>query len=105
MLLLKGKNGKSVILEIISENTNNITMVYYDKPVIKDSLFMDSSRISFQDFMFELRQYISNLNKEEKLFDYLIIYTNQGEPTITHQKELFQKWENIYGFQIIVGCK
>jgi len=105
MLLLKGKVGKLTILDIISKHTNSRVIIYYDKAVIDDSLFMDSSTMSFQEFMFELRQYMNNLNKDHKQFDYLIIYTNQGEPTIKHQKELFQKWENVYGIQIIIGCK
>jgi len=105
MLLLKGKNGKSIILDIISKNTNSTAIVYYDKPIIEDGLFMNSGTMSFQDFMFELRQYMNNFNKEDKRIDYLIIYTNQGEPTIKHQKELFQKWENVYGILIIIGCK
>lgn len=104
MLLLKGKTGKSIILDIISKNTNNITIIYYDKPVIS-GLFMDSSTMSFKNFMFELQQYMNKIIDESEQIDYLIIYTNQGEPTIKNQKELFQKWENVYGIQIIVGCR
>ncbi len=104
MLLLKGKNYKSVILDIISKNTNNLTIVYYNQPVLS-GLYINSDTMNFQEFMFELRQYIDKLSKDEKQFDYLIIYTNKGEPTIKHQKELFQKWENTYGFQVIVGCQ
>lgn len=104
MLLVKGKNGKSVILDIINKNTKSISIVYYNQPVL-DGLFINSDTMSFQDFMLKLRQYVDKINIHDKVFDYLIIYTNQGEPTIKRHKELFQRWENAYGFQVIVGCQ
>ena len=103
MLLLKGKQGKSIILDIIVKNTKSISVIYYNQPVIS-GLHINSDTMKFKDFMFELQKYIKQIDNTSH-FDYLIIYTNQGEPTIEHQKELFQKWENLYGFQVIVGCK
>lgn len=104
MLLVKGKKGKSVILNIISQNTKNITIAYYNQPVI-DGLFINSDTMDFKTFIFELSKYVDTINNKDKTIDYLIIYTNQGEPTIKNQKELFQKWENVYGFQVIIGCQ
>lgn len=104
MLLVKGKKGKSVILNIISQNTKNITIAYYNQPVI-DGLFINSDTMDFKTFIFELSKYVDTINNKDKTIDYLIIYTNQGEPTIKNQKKLFQKWENVYGFQVIIGCQ
>jgi len=104
MLLVKGKKGKSVILNIISQNTKNITIAYYNQPVI-DGLFINSDTMDFKTFIFELSKYVDTINNKDKTIDYLIIYTNKGEPTIKKQKELFQKWENVYGFQVIIGCQ
>jgi len=106
MLLVKGKNGKSNILDLIDTHSKAITFVYYNQALILNSMWYNSSTMSFKDFMFELRKYIQeNLENSDERYDYLIIYTNQGEITIKHQKELFQKWENIYGFQVIIGCQ
>ena len=104
MLLVKGKNGKSVILELIDKNTQSLTFVYYNQALIEDSLWINSDTMKFQDFMFELSQYIKSLDNNT-CYEYLIIYTNMGEPTIKNQKELLQKLENTYGFQVIVGCQ
>jgi hypothetical protein len=103
MLLLKGKAGKSEVLDILSKETNSLTVIYYNQPVLS-GLYVNSDTMKFQDFMFELQKYIKPLSNQPK-YDYLIVYTNQGEPTIKNQKELFQQWESIYGFKILVGCQ
>ena len=103
MLLLKGKQGKSVVLDILSKNTNSVSIIYYNQPVIS-GLYINSDTMTFQKFMSDLQKYVETISKKSR-YEYLIIYTNQGEPTIKNQKELLQKWENIYGFQVIVGCK
>jgi hypothetical protein len=103
MLLIKGKSGKSVIMNILSKNTKNITIIYDNCSVFLDGLILNSDNYSFKEFIFELSNYIKGL--EENQIDYLIIYTNQEEQIIKYQEELFQKWEYIYGFSIIVGCK
>ncbi len=62
MLLVKGKKGKSVILNIISQNTKNITIAYYNQPVI-DGLFINSDTMNFKTFIFELSKYVDKIKQ------------------------------------------
>lgn len=106
MLLLKGKAGKSVILEIIhkDKNSKSLTFIYYDQPVIDGGIWVNSDAMDFNDFMAELSNHLSLIGYDIN-YDYLIIYTNKGETTIRNKKDLIEKWERDFGVTAIVGCK
>lgn len=103
MLLLKGKVGKSVILEIIHKNTYALTYVYYNQPVIEDCIWVNSDSMEFGEFLNELDNQLKIYDCMH--YDYLIIYTNKGEIPIKNKKELIESWEKAYGVTVIVGCK
>ena len=106
MLLLKGKAGKSVILELIhkDENTKSLTFIYYNQPIIDGGMWVNSDAMEFNDFMTELSNHLNSIGCDVN-YDYLIIYTNKGETTIRNKKDLIEKWEKDYGVTTIVGCK
>ena len=104
MLLLKGKAGKSIILEVVHKNTHALTYVYYNQPVIEDSIWVNSDSVEFDEFLTELDNQLK-LYGNSMYYDYLIIYTNKGETPIKNKKELIESWEKDYGFTVIIGCK
>lgn len=103
MLLLKGKAGKSIILEVVHKNTYALTYVYYNQPVIEDCVWVNSDSMEFGEFLTELDNQLKTYNCMH--YDYLIIYTNKGETSIKNKKELIESWEKDYGFTVIIGCK
>lgn len=104
MLLLKGKVEKSVILEQLFHNTNSLAVIYYNQPVIDGGLWVNSDTTRFDDFITELSKYLNSIELNIR-YDYLIIYTNKGEIPIKNKKDIIKKWEDDFGFTVIVGCK
>lgn len=106
MLLVKGKVGKSVILELIHKNTKSLTFIYYSQPVIDGGLWVNSDTMTFTDFVGDVSNYMETYRDEiDGQYEYLIIYSNQGEKPMKYRKDMFEKWEKEYGFSVIVGCK
>ena len=104
MLLLKGKSGKSVILEQIYKNTNSLAFVYYEQPVIDGALWVGMKSVQFGDFMRKIPEYLDK-NEKNSRYDYLIIYTNESDVDVWSEKRLIEEWEKNYGFTVIIGCK
>ena len=103
MLILKGKNGKSRIIETILDTMNNVCFVYNNYPLFEDSICLNSDMYSLE----HLKQCIvEEVNKYQELYDYLIIYTNKAEDDL---KE-FIDWLNnnppikLFYRNIIVTC-
>lgn len=105
LLLLKGKVGKSVVLDMLSKSTKSISAVYYNQPVLMDALFVNSDVMDFPTFITELNRYLDKLSTTEQHYEYLIIYTNKTQITVDRKRKLYEEWENKYGFQVIIGCK
>lgn len=104
MLILKGDKGKSVILEHIYKNTNSLAFVFYEQSIIDGALWVGMKSIQFDDFMRNIPEYL-NKNECDNRYDYLIIYTNEGEEDIKRKRRLIKEWEKDYGFTVIIGCK
>ncbi len=104
MLLLKGKAGKSNILEQIYKNTNSIAFVFYEQPVIDGALWIGMRSVQFDDFVKQIPKYLKKY-KSNSRYDYLIIYTNEDENIIRDKQRLIEEWEKSFGFTVIIGCR
>ena len=76
MIILKGENGKSKIIDIILDLTISDCFVYNDYPIatFKDSIWLDSRQYSLEHLKLCMVQEIT-IYKD--YYDYLIIYTNE----------------------------
>ena len=104
MLILKGKAGKSVVLEHIYKNTNSLAFVYYEQPVIDGALWVGMKSVQFDEFIRQIPKYLDKSNSNSR-YDYLIIYTNEKEEEIRGKRRLIEEWEKSYEFTVIIGCK
>lgn len=106
MLIVKGKSQKSVLANILIDKTKSICFQYYDQPVIFDSICVDSTEYSLNDFIECIAEEFKRVNADKIHYDYLIIYTNEKEEDL---KELID-WLNEYRWRIfcndiLVMCK
>ena len=104
MLLVKGKAGKSVVLEQIHNNTNSLAFIYYNQPVIDGGIWINSDTVDFNGFMANVSKYLDKI-EHDIWYDYLIIYTNKGEIPIRNKRDLIEEWEKDYGVTVVIGCK
>lgn len=106
MLIIKGENQKSSLANILLNKTKSICFQYYDKPVVFDSICVDSTEYSLKDFIECIAEELKRVNAYRVHYDYLIIYTNENEEDL---KELID-WLNehmwrIFCNDILVMCK
>ncbi len=79
MLILKGDYGKSRVVDFLMDKSNSLCFMYYDHPVICNSIGMDSREYSLKDFLECISDTLKGIAIENKHYDYLIIYTNNDE--------------------------
>lgn len=106
MLVVKGKRGKSVLAQILAQNTKSICFEYHDYPVMYNSYCIDCEAYSLYEFIEYMAETFKKLNADRTHYDYLIIYTNEKEEDL---KELTD-WLNEHRWRvwcknIIVMCK
>ena len=106
MLIVKGKAQKSVLANILMDKTNSICFQYYDMPVIRDSICVDKSECSLNDFIECISDEFEFMRKDDTHYDYAIIYTNENKEDL---KELIDwlnnnRWK-IRCNDIIMMCK
>lgn len=79
MLIVKGKNQKSILANILMDKTNSICFEYHDdKPVVYNSIFGESTRYTLESLLEFIIEEPEALDVESP-YDYLIIYTNKKE--------------------------
>ncbi len=104
MLILKGKAGKSVIVERLSHYTETVVYGYLEDMIynVEGMLCVLSKDVSLDVFCRDLEEDI--LKKE--YIDTLIIYTNLNEDEIIPIKDILEKLEKINVFRFgIITCK
>lgn len=106
MLIVKGKNQKSVLVNILMDATKSLCFEYYDYPIMHGSYYIDSEIYSLNEFIEGMAETFKELNADRVHYDYLIIYTNEREEDL---KEVID-WLNehrwrIFCKDIIVMCK
>lgn len=101
MLIVKGKNGKSLLVQILADHTESICFEYHEYPVMYGSFYVDSEIYSLSDFIDFIKDY-----NDENHYDYLIIYTNEKEDNLNELIDFLNKHKlNIFYKSIIVMCK
>jgi len=104
MLILKGKVGKSVIVERLSHYTGTIIYGYLEDMIynVEGMLCVLSKDVSLDVFCRDLEE---DILKREWI-ETLIIYTNLDEDEILPIKEIIEKLEKISIFRFgIITCK
>ena len=82
MLILKGQNGKSRVIDLLMDKTHSACFVYNDYPLIFDSIGVDSTQYSLNDFIQCISEEMKDAIVNDRHYDYLIIYTNQQEENL-----------------------
>lgn len=104
MLTLKGKAGKSVIVERLSHYTGTIIYGYLEDMIynVEGMLCVLSKDVSIDMFCKYLEEDILKKGNIETL----IIYTNLNEYEILPIKDVLEKLEKINAFRLgIITCK
>jgi hypothetical protein len=104
MLVLKGKQGKSRIVEILLKNTKSIAYVYYYKPMSFDSYFISSKMFGLEEVVRTIR--LDTLDGKPRNFEYFIVYTNEEEHNLGLIEDALLEFESNGICRIgIVTCK
>lgn len=106
MLIIKGRERKSVLVNILMDKTKSICFQYYDKPVIWDSICVDRTEYSLNDFINCIEEELEKINTNKTHYDYMIIYTNEREKDLTELISWLNKYKwKIFCNDILVMCK
>ena len=102
MLILKGENGKSRVVDIILDSTISACFVYDDYPLVafKNSIWLDSRQYSLEHLKLCM---VQEITRYKEYYDYLIVYTNQKERDLKD----FIDWLKMTftHMNVIVACK
>ena len=101
MLILKGENGKSRVVDIILNETDSVCFVYNDYSIgVFDSIWLNSEMYTLEHLKLCIVQEIA---KYKDSYNYLVIYTNQTENDLKN----FIDWLKMtFTYKnIIVTCK
>lgn len=106
MLIIKGNSDKNVLATIILSETYSRCFVYDDYPLIYGSISLDSTKHSLEDFKECLTEFHTDNVYPDEHFDYLIIYTNQSEESLTDFIDWLNKNVRLLHYKdAIVMCK
>lgn len=107
MLILKGKNEKSRIIEYIrmgmgSMVHNSFCFEYDESPVIHNSLYMETNKFSLDEFRENIEMYLEKMYLEDKSPKYIFVYTNEQESDLS---DLIQWLDSVKYCTIILACQ
>lgn len=102
MLILKGKNEKSRIIEYIRMGMgpmvhSSICFEYSGSPVIHNSLYMEKDKFSLDEFRKSIEMYL-----EDESPRYIFIYTNEQESDLS---DLIQWLDSFRYITIVLACQ
>jgi hypothetical protein len=102
MLILKGKNEKSRIIEYIRMGMgpmvhNSICFEYSESPVIHNSLYMEKDKFSLDEFRKSIEMYL-----EDESPRYIFVYTNEQESDLS---DLIQWLDSFEYITIVLACR
>ena len=106
MLILKGDNGKSRVIDFIRNQASNLCFEYSDYPVMDGAIYVNTRKYNLLDFLECISDTIKDALLNDKHYDYLLIYTNWDEESL----EKIISWISQYGYRlpcrdIILTCK
>ena len=101
MLILKGSNGKSKVVDIILNGTDSICFVYNDSTLfLEGSICLDSRVYTLEHLKLCI---VQEITKYQDYYDYLVVYTNQTENDL---KDFIYWLKMTFTYKsIIVACK
>ena len=103
MLILKGKEMKSCIFDIIKHNSNSICYEYNNYPISDGGIYADSTQYSLSALLAEIDDML--IRQAFDMYDYLLIYTNIPESAlIKFIVDLRRREGNYMCRQIILAC-
>lgn len=106
MMILKGNSGKSRVIDILMDKTDNICFVYGDYPLIFNSYQVDSREYSLDNFLTCISDVLKEESINDKHYHYLLIYTNQEEEYLSKIIDWLDKYRfRIPCVDIILTCK
>ena len=102
MLILKGKNEKSRIIEYIRMGMgpmvhNSVCFEYSESPVIHNSLYMEKDKFSLDEFNESIKMYLEDENPR-----YIFVYTNEQENDLS---DLIEWLKSIEYCTIVLACQ
>lgn len=102
MLILKGKNEKSRIIEYIRIGMgpmvhSSICFEYSESPVIHNSFYMEKDKFSLDEFRKSIEMYL-----EDESPRYIFIYTNEQESDLS---DLIQWLDSFRYITIVLACQ
>ena len=102
MLILKGKNEKSRIIEYIRMGMgpmvhNAVCFEYSESPVIHNSLYIKKDKFSLDDFYKSLEMYLEDENPK-----FMFVYTNERESDLF---DLIELLNSVKYCTIILACQ
>lgn len=102
MLILKGKNEKSRIIEYIRMGMgpmvhNSICFEYGESPVIHNSLYIEKDKFSLDEFHKSIEMYLEDGNPR-----YIFIYTNEQESDLY---DLIEWLNSVKYCTIVLACQ
>lgn len=106
MLILRGNAGKSRIIDILMNHTKSIGFVYNDYPLIYESICVDSTQYSMNDFVECISDAMKDYVVNGERYSYLLIYTNQKEEELRKLTDWLERYKwRLPIMDIIVTCK
>lgn len=104
MLILRGNQGKSKVVETLLTGSNSIAYIYYDQAMPFDSYFISSKMFGIEEVTRAIR--LDTLDDRSRNFDYFIVYTNEEEHNLQSIIETLREFESIGVCRVgIVTCK
>ena len=108
MLLLKGNQGKSVIVNAIQKYNNAKVYVYNNEPIqTLDSYFVSSKYFSVKEFCESIFKDINGLGAENHPVHMIVTYTNLSDGNeiglIEDYANMFEKMRLVS--TVVVTCK
>lgn len=107
MQILKGDNGKSVTIHHLLNSTSSMCFVYDTGWVPSFECYMiDSKEASIDQLIECIKDQMHVIEFQGKHFDYLIVYTNKEECTLTNLLIWLAENKNHFDVvNILVTCK
>ena len=101
MLVLKGLQGKRLVLEDLQKNTEAISFIFSET----SSLLFGDYLLNYKTIAEAIQPIQKILEEKNKIYTYIIFYTNFPEQETKELKELLEKLEKTQCQVGILMCK
>lgn len=108
MLLLKGNQGKSFVVDAMMSRKHVCTIAYCDHPIqMLDWWIVDSKEYGISELIESIEGIVlEEINNDDMPFVFLVIYTNEKEEDLVELFDWIESNERKFDcFQVLVTCK